>query len=289
MIPKSDEKLRTIVYIDTETYVWIAAEFFLGDEKPRPRFLFGARIHRPQEDISSTWRASSTFPSINSLQATCRAATFLSFARPRTRRLLQKINTGALSGASRSIHVLEMRGSARPRHSIQTGGFLGSSPLCYKSRMPSILERFHPVVRTWFERRFDAPSRAQELGWPVIADANREPSHDVLLCAPTGSGKTLAAFMWAINRLVVEAEQGALQDEVSVLYVSPLKALANDIRLNLEEPLEGAARSRARPGSKSRISAPGFAPEIRPPTSAARCCVVRRTSSSPRRSRCSSC
>jgi len=70
--------------------------------------------------------------------------------------------------------------------------------------MPSILERFHPVVRTWFERRFNAPSRAQELGWPVIADANSEPSHDVLLCAPTGSGKTLAAFMWAINRLVVE-------------------------------------------------------------------------------------
>jgi len=107
--------------------------------------------------------------------------------------------------------------------------------------MPSILERFHPVVRTWFERRFKAPSRAQELGWPVIADANRDPSHDVLLCAPTGSGKTLAAFMWAINRLVVEAEAGALQDEVSVLYVSPLKALANDIRLNLEEPLEGAS------------------------------------------------
>lgn len=107
--------------------------------------------------------------------------------------------------------------------------------------MPSILERFHPVVRTWFERRFNTPSRAQELGWPVIADANRDPSHDVLLCAPTGSGKTLAAFMWAINRLVVEAEAGALQDEVSVLYVSPLKALANDIRLNLEEPLEGAA------------------------------------------------
>src|SRR5260221_10492804 len=105
--------------------------------------------------------------------------------------------------------------------------------------MPSILDRFHPVVRTWFERRFVAPSRAQELGWPVIADANHEPSHDVLLCAPTGSGKTLAAFMWAINRLFVEAEQGALRDEVSVLYVSPLKALANDIRLNLEEPLNG--------------------------------------------------
>ncbi|HSR57808.1 MAG TPA: DEAD/DEAH box helicase, partial [Candidatus Binataceae bacterium] len=104
--------------------------------------------------------------------------------------------------------------------------------------MPSLLDRFHPAVRAWFERRFAAPSRAQELGWPVIEEAD---AHDVLLCAPTGSGKTLAAFMWAINRLVIEAEQGTLRDEVSVLYVSPLKALANDIRINLEEPLEGAA------------------------------------------------
>ena len=78
------------------------------------------------------------------------------------------------------------------------------------------------------------PLRAQLLGWPVIADATRAPGHDVLLCAPTGSGKTLAAFMWAINRLIVEAEAGILRDEVSVLYISPLKALANDIRLNLE-------------------------------------------------------
>jgi ATP-dependent Lhr-like helicase len=101
------------------------------------------------------------------------------------------------------------------------------------------LADFHQAVREWFRRRFDAPSRAQILGWPVIADAVRTPGHDVLLCAPTGSGKTLAAFMWAINRLIVAAEAGTLRDEVSVLYVSPLKALANDIRLNLEEPLNG--------------------------------------------------
>jgi len=101
------------------------------------------------------------------------------------------------------------------------------------------LADFHPAVREWFRRRFDAPSRAQVLGWPVIADAVRPPGHDVLLCAPTGSGKTLAAFMWAINQLIVEAGAGTLRDEVSVLYVSPLKALANDIRLNLEEPLNG--------------------------------------------------
>ena len=100
--------------------------------------------------------------------------------------------------------------------------------------MNSVLDGFHFLVREWFERRFGQPSRAQELGWPAIGAGT-----DVLLCAPTGSGKTLAAFMWSINRLVSEAESGALRDEVSVLYVSPLKALANDIRLNLEEPLEG--------------------------------------------------
>ena len=103
----------------------------------------------------------------------------------------------------------------------------------------SAVDAFHPAVRAWFERRFGAPSRAQELGWPVIGAAQSGPGYDVLLCAPTGSGKTLAAFMWAINGLVLEAERGGLQDEVSVLYVSPLKALANDIRINLEEPLQG--------------------------------------------------
>src|ERR1700719_2742464 len=103
--------------------------------------------------------------------------------------------------------------------------------------MPAAIAEFHPAVRAWFERRFDAPSRAQELGWPVIGAANDAPGFDVLLCAPTGSGKTLAAFMWAINGLVLDAANNLLRDEVSVLYVSPLKALANDIRLNLEEPL----------------------------------------------------
>lgn len=101
------------------------------------------------------------------------------------------------------------------------------------------LADFSPAVREWFRRRFGAPSPAQARGWPVIARAADPPGHDVLLCAPTGSGKTLAAFMWAIDRLIGEAAAGRLSDTVSVLYVSPLKALANDIRLNLEEPLAG--------------------------------------------------
>ena len=96
------------------------------------------------------------------------------------------------------------------------------------------------------------------------------PGHDVLLCAPTGSGKTLAAFMWAINRLVREAERGALRDEVSVLYVSPLKALANDIRLNLEEPLRNSACANRWPRRRAcdhfAASAPGCAPAILRPS-----------------------
>src|SRR5713101_4209915 len=112
----------------------------------------------------------------------------------------------------------------------------------------SMLDGFHPAVQKWFAGRFGAPSRVQELGWPVIGSAQQAPGHDVLLCAPTGSGKTLAAFMWAINRLVIEAERGALSDEVSVLYVSPLKALANDIRINLEEPLAGVRTVAAQEG-----------------------------------------
>src|SRR5215470_12122576 len=112
----------------------------------------------------------------------------------------------------------------------------------------SLLNQFHPAVSKWFAGRFGVPSRVQELGWPVIGEAQEGAGHDVLLCAPTGSGKTLAAFMWAINRLIVQAEHGALPDEISVLYVSPLKALANDIRINLEEPLAGVRTVAAQNG-----------------------------------------
>jgi len=93
---------------------------------------------------------------------------------------------------------------------------------------------FHPVVATWLERKFGAPTPAQARAWPLIAAGK-----DVLCTAPTGSGKTLAAFLWALDRLVAEAiaAGGELPDRTSVLYVSPLKALSNDIRRNLEEPL----------------------------------------------------
>jgi ATP-dependent Lhr-like helicase len=95
---------------------------------------------------------------------------------------------------------------------------------------------FHPAVRTWFERTFAAPTPVQSQAWPAIA-ARRH----ALIAAPTGSGKTLAAFLSAIDELVREGLERGLPDAVCVLYVSPLRALSNDIRKNLEAPLCGIA------------------------------------------------
>ncbi|MCI0355875.1 MAG: DEAD/DEAH box helicase [Acidobacteria bacterium] len=90
----------------------------------------------------------------------------------------------------------------------------------------------HPVVRDWFVRRFGTPTEPQEQGWPHILAGTT-----TLICSPTGSGKTLAAFLACIDRLVRKALAGDLQDRTEVLYVSPLKALGNDIQKNLETPL----------------------------------------------------
>jgi ATP-dependent Lhr-like helicase len=90
----------------------------------------------------------------------------------------------------------------------------------------------HPLVRDWFVQRFGTPTEPQEQGWPHILAG-----HTTLISAPTGSGKTLAAFLACIDRLVRKAVAGELTDRTEVLYVSPLKALGNDIQKNLEEPL----------------------------------------------------
>jgi ATP-dependent Lhr-like helicase len=98
------------------------------------------------------------------------------------------------------------------------------------------LDAFHPAVAAWFGRRFPAPTAAQAAAWPSI----RAGRH-TLVAAPTGSGKTLTAFLAAIDALVREgaAHGGALPDRTRVVYVSPLKALSNDIHINLEAPLAG--------------------------------------------------
>src|SRR5437763_10803844 len=100
------------------------------------------------------------------------------------------------------------------------------------SSLPASLAWAHPLVQEWFVRRFDTPTEPQEQGWPHIV-AGRS----TLISAPTGSGKTLAAFLACIDRLVRKAHSGDLQDRTEVVYVSPLKALGNDIQKNLETPL----------------------------------------------------
>ncbi len=98
------------------------------------------------------------------------------------------------------------------------------------------LQNFHPAVAAWFQRCFDAPTPPQERAWPAI-----RARHHTLIAAPTGSGKTLAAFLSAIDDLTRQAQVGALPASTQIVYVSPLKALSNDIRKNLRLPLEGIA------------------------------------------------
>ncbi|MFC5498243.1 DEAD/DEAH box helicase [Caenimonas terrae] len=93
---------------------------------------------------------------------------------------------------------------------------------------------FHPAVSTWLKGRFGAPTEVQVQAWAVTSQRRH-----ALIAAPTGSGKTLAAFLSAIDELVRAGLQAPLADQVYVLYVSPLKALSNDIRKNLQEPLAG--------------------------------------------------
>src|ERR1051325_1276531 len=94
------------------------------------------------------------------------------------------------------------------------------------------LQNFHPLIRRWFEQSFCAPTVAQRLGWPAIQDRR-----DTLIAAPTGSGKTLAAFLASLDRLLRLALAGELRDQTYVVYVSPLRALSNDIERNLQGPL----------------------------------------------------
>ena len=96
------------------------------------------------------------------------------------------------------------------------------------------LDRFHPAVASWFAANLGAPTACQEQAWEAVA-AGRH----TLIAAPTGSGKTLAGFLTAIDALVCDSRRTPLPDATRVLYVSPLKALGNDVHKNLEVPLEG--------------------------------------------------
>ena len=93
---------------------------------------------------------------------------------------------------------------------------------------------FQPAVARWFDQTFGSPTEPQVRGWPAIQSGRH-----VLISAPTGSGKTLAAFLASLDLLFREGMKAELPDQTQVVYVSPLKALSNDIRKNLQEPLAG--------------------------------------------------
>ena len=94
------------------------------------------------------------------------------------------------------------------------------------------LDVLHPLVARWFREKFGQPTEPQQLGWPAI-----QAGRNTLIAAPTGSGKTLAAFLVCLDRLLRSGLDGDLPDGTQVVYVSPLKALSNDIHRNLEVPL----------------------------------------------------
>ncbi|MCK4763098.1 MAG: DEAD/DEAH box helicase, partial [Candidatus Aminicenantes bacterium] len=111
-----------------------------------------------------------------------------------------------------------------------------------KENKHNALEIFHPLVNRWFREKVGTPTDIQERAWPQIAKGNH-----TLITAPTGSGKTLTAFLWAINNFLV-SKQAA--ENIRVLYISPLKALNNDIRRNLQKPLQELRTLFAEQGEK---------------------------------------
>ena len=96
-----------------------------------------------------------------------------------------------------------------------------------------IYKNLHPYVKEWFENSFDDFTPAQKQAIPEIHKGN-----NILVSSPTGSGKTLTAFLSVINELTALADKGELEDKVYCIYISPLKALDNDIERNLEQPLK---------------------------------------------------
>ncbi len=111
------------------------------------------------------------------------------------------------------------------------------------------LQCFHPVTAAWFRAVFEAPTRPQQLGWPTIARGD-----STLILAPTGTGKTLTAFLWCLDRLMLQEPQA--ESGCRVVYVSPLKALAVDVERNLRSPLAGIERM------ARRMNVPVRVPEI---------------------------
>src|SRR3954463_4979931 len=129
--------------------------------------------------------------------------------------------------------------------------------------------RFHPVIARWFEQKFGSPTEPQQQGWPAIQSGEH-----TLIAAPTGSGKTLAAFFAALDQLFRDGLAGKLKDETRVVYVSPLKALSNDIHKNLEEPLQGIRAALL--ASENKVVDVGAAVRTGDPPAAMRKAIIRK-------------
>src|ERR1022692_3800216 len=129
---------------------------------------------------------------------------------------------------NRTSHKKEIK-SGEQLAKVKKAARIASMPAV---EIPVSLAWAHPLVAEWFLGKFGSPTEPQEQGWPEIL-AGRT----TLISAPTGSGKTLAAFLICIDRLVRKALDGDLHNRTEVLYVSPLKALGNDIQKNLDGPL----------------------------------------------------
>ncbi len=126
-------------------------------------------------------------------------------------------------------------GGAAQEASGKTGNAL-------ETKQADALSLFHPVTAEWFRAVFDRPTSPQTLGWPAIARGEH-----TLILAPTGTGKTLTAFLWCLNRLMLEPASNA-EEACRVLYISPLKALAVDVERNLRSPLAGIVNMARRAG-----------------------------------------
>ena len=140
----------------------------------------------------------------------------------------------------------------------------------------SALALFHPLTAAWFRAVFDAPTAPQREGWPAIARGD-----STLILAPTGTGKTLTAFLWCIDRLMMQTPPSA-PHRCRVVYISPLKALAVDVERNLRSPLQGIANMAAREGIPFRMPRSASAPATPRPRIALASAAIQATSSSPR-------
>src|SRR3989440_7208808 len=137
--------------------------------------------------------------------------------------MVQKSPPMTSAALSRASSIQSGSTATSPRESTRCG-----SVCAYNAAMP--LRQFHPTIQRWFEERFGEPTDPQRQGWPHIRSGR-----NVLIAAPTGTGKTIAGYLSAIDSL---ARQGpALADQTQVLYLSPLRALSNDVQKNLQGPL----------------------------------------------------